>query len=167
MINFEDYFSYLEGDIYWKERLPTNKINKCFNTIYSGKKVGWVDNKGYRMCEIGHKSYPVSNVIWVMHHGHIPEGMVIDHIDGDTLNNRIENLRAVTREHNSWNNLAKGCSFHKRDKVWQANIRVNKKLIYLGSFSTEEEAKQAYNDAKLKYHSGYVDRLEKLLDAAN
>lgn len=159
MIDFSTYFSYSDGKLFWKERPAVNKVNKGFNTRFAGKEAGWVDNKGYKICEINHKAYPVSNVIWIIHNGEIPKGMVIDHIDGLTMSNRIENLRCVTYEQNSWNNAAKGVSFHKRDHVFQANIRVNKKLIYLGSFKTEEEARDAYVKAKLDYHTGFCDRV--------
>ncbi len=77
----------------------------------------------------------------------------IDHIDGNRLNNRIDNLREVTNQQNSFNrHNTKGYYFNKRDNNFRAQIKLNNKNIYLGSFDTEKEARQAYLDVKNKYH---------------
>lgn len=77
---------------------------------------------------------------------------MIDHIDRNKLNNRIENLRLVTHQENQFNRNTKGYTFHKQNKKWQADIRINGKKKYLGLFETEEGAHQAYLDAKKIYH---------------
>jgi hypothetical protein len=74
----------------------------------------------------------------------------IDHIDRDTKNNNINNLRVVTFQQNMFNKSGKGYSFD--GKKYIARIRANKKYFYLGRYDTEEEAKQAYKNAKLIYH---------------
>tara|TARA_R110000868_G_scaffold185862_2_gene427896 strand:- start:592 stop:1059 length:468 start_codon:yes stop_codon:yes gene_type:complete len=85
--------------------------------------------------------------------GEMGQDNQIDHIDGNRLNNSVDNLRIVTHQQNQWNRTnAKGCYFMKRDKNWQALIRVNNKDIYLGRFETEADARQAYLIAKQKYH---------------
>ena len=77
----------------------------------------------------------------------------IDHINGIKHDNRICNLRSVTRQQNQWNRTtSKGYTWNKKDKKWQAQIQVNKKVIYLGSYNTEEEARNAYLQAKGIYH---------------
>lgn len=87
---------------------------------------------------------------WYVVHNEIPD--VIDHINGDTLDNRIINLRSVTNQENAFNTKAKGYCYHKRVKKWSAKITINYKQIYLGYFDTKEEASIAYSDAKKKYH---------------
>ena len=78
---------------------------------------------------------------------------MIDHIDGNVKNNNINNLRIVSNKQNQWNQTkAKGYSWYKRDQNWRARIRVSGEVIYLGNFPTEEEARQAYLNAKLIYH---------------
>lgn len=77
----------------------------------------------------------------------------VDHHDGNTLNNRVENLRWVTHQQNQWNRTtAKGYYFHKARGKWQAQIRLDGKTIFLGRFNTEDEARAAYLAAKEKYH---------------
>ena len=77
----------------------------------------------------------------------------IDHINGVKHDNRIINLRSVTRQQNQWNQTkAKGYSWHKKNNKWCSVIRLNSKNIYLGSHNTKEEARNAYLAAKEIYH---------------
>jgi len=77
----------------------------------------------------------------------------IDHINGARYDNRLCNLRSVTRQQNQWNRTtAKGYHWDKKNKKWRAHITLNKKSINLGHFNTEEQARQAYLDAKQKFH---------------
>ena len=78
--------------------------------------------------------------------------LVIDHFDRNKINNDISNLRHVTHQENCFNKDVKGYSWYKKCNKYQAQIMLNGKRIYLGYFKTEEEAHQAYLDAKLKYH---------------
>lgn len=90
-----------------------------------------------------------------------------DHIDGDGLNNRRNNLRVATPADNvhntkrAKNNTSgyKGVSWHKRMKHWAANIRLNDRAVFLGYFDTPEEAYAAYCEAA-KQHYGEFARLE-------
>ncbi len=77
----------------------------------------------------------------------------IDHINGIRDDNRILNLRSVTNQQNQWNRkTAKGYYFFKRDNKWLSRIKLNNKLIFLGTYNTEQEARNAYLQAKEKYH---------------
>ena len=82
-----------------------------------------------------------------------PDGLMVDHIDGLRLNNCRSNLRVATAQENSWNRGAhrwgtskyRGVHWHKKDRKWQAAIRLNGKQKYIGSFGSEEDAATAYN----------------------
>jgi hypothetical protein len=79
----------------------------------------------------------------------------IDHINGIRDDNRICNLKSVTRQQNQWNRkTAKGyCKKIYKDSIYYiSQIKFNKKIIYLGCFNTEQEARNAYLQAKEKYH---------------
>jgi hypothetical protein len=77
----------------------------------------------------------------------------IDHINHNRSDNRVENLRIVTAQQNQWNRKdPKGYYFDKRKKKYHATIIVNWKPIFLGLFNTEEEAHQAYLNAKAIHH---------------
>lgn len=85
--------------------------------------------------------------------GQPPSGKMIDHIDGDGLNNKKSNLRFVTRRQNAQNMHIKksskypGVSYKKRYGTWEAYINFGNKKKCLGSFKTEEMAFSAYKDA--------------------
>ena len=89
--------------------------------------------------------------------GHTPNGhsSVVDHINSDKTDNRLENLRIVShRENTTFGYLKKetssrypGVVWYKPTKKWRARIRINRKLKYLGCFTSEEEAAQAYEKA--------------------
>lgn len=82
--------------------------------------------------------------------------LLIDHTNGDSLDNRRKNLRHAQFKENIWNKFVKGYSFHKRDKVWTARITVSGEKIVLGTFKTEALAKEARNDAVKKYHGRFA-----------
>ncbi len=91
-----------------------------------------------------------------------PPGMVVDHIDGDCLNNTRENLRLASVIENGYNRRVKRGSKTGYKGVtieegrFRARITVNKKLINLGSFSTVELAHAAYIEAAREYHKDFM-----------
>ena len=87
---------------------------------------------------------------WYYTHKEIVE--VIDHINGFRDDNRIENLRSVTHQQNNFNKDVKGYSWNKNENKWVSKIKINKREINLGYFDNEEDARQAYLEAKEKYH---------------
>lgn len=83
-----------------------------------------------------------------------PDGIQVDHINRNPLDNRKNNLRFATHLENCRNRTGvpgsssqfKGVSWHKTKQRWTANIRVDTKLRHLGSFLREEDAAIAYNN---------------------
>lgn len=103
-----------------------------------------------------------------------PEGLEVDHIDGDGLNNSRSNLRLATRTQNSANRGKnrnnrsgfKGVTFYKRTGKWMAQIGVDGKNVHLGYYGTPEEAAEAYDKAALAAWGPYA-RLNFPLDEAS
>lgn len=58
---------------------------------------------GYYTVKVGYEIYRNHRIVWEMHNGPIPDGMFVDHIDGNTSNNHIDNLRVVTNQSNCYN----------------------------------------------------------------
>jgi hypothetical protein len=94
-----------------------------------------------------------------------PTGLCVDHIFGDTLDNRKYNLRICTFTQNRKNTVKhketatskyKGIYWNKRDKAWRCQIRTNNKQIFLGNFKNEIEGAIAYNQAAIKYHGEFA-----------
>lgn len=86
-----------------------------------------------------------------------PDGYQVDHIDGDGLNNRRDNLRICRCSQNQGNaRIRKDCSsgvkgVSKNSGKWRARIQVNPKRMELGRYSTIDDAAKAYADAAAKY----------------
>ena len=76
----------------------------------------------------------------------------IDHIDGIRTNNHISNLRNVTQQENCFNTRCKGYYFHKKTGKYQAHIQLNGKLIHIGCYDSEDEAREAYLNKKAEVH---------------
>jgi len=77
--------------------------------------------------------------------------LVVDHIDHNKINNNVNNLRVVSQQQNQFNRSnPKG--YWKKNNRWRAKITYNGKNYHLGSYKTEEEAHNAYLEAKRQYH---------------
>ena len=76
----------------------------------------------------------------------------IDHINGIRDDNRIKNLREVTNQQNQFNKVGTKGYYLYRNGKWKSQISINNKVIGLGYFEKEEEARQAYLNAKKVYH---------------
>lgn len=114
-----------------------------------GEKVGHTTKRGYIITRLGTKHYKIHRIIFAIHHGYFP--LLVDHIDRNPKNNKIENLREATYSENSINtglrkNNAsgyKGVYFHKQRQKWASKIQRMNKKKWIGLFDTPEEAHQA------------------------
>lgn len=137
------------GNLYW-----LNPLGKAINRQYKGVPSGSLNNRGYVGINVNGKYYLAHRIIFYMHHGYLPK--YIDHINNIRADNRIENLRAVTKAQNGANQKVKGVSWNKQAKKWQAHIGVNGKRSYLGYFTNEIDAARAYNAAALKHFGEFA-----------
>lgn len=88
-----------------------------------------------------------------------PDGIEVDHINGDPLDNQRSNMRMCTHAENLRNQRPqtggtskhRGVSWCKRDARWQVHIKVNGKRLYLGNFTDEDDAARAYDAAAVQH----------------
>lgn len=114
-------------------------------------------------CKKTHKVYMHR---WIMEHvlDISLDGLQADHINGNRLDNRIDNLRTATKGQNAHNRKInnnstsgfKGVTYNKRDKAYQAQIRLNGKIFSLGYFQCPVEAAHAYDSAAKELHGEYA-----------
>lgn len=142
-----------------KECLSYNPEDGSFTWIKSNSnrtKIGddagcFGKTNGYKEIAINNRLYPSHRLAWLYVHGYFPpRGLVIDHINGNTIDNRICNLRCVTERQNSQNRDIHragkliGAHFDKKRGNWKARYKIRDKEHFIGRFPTEIEAHQAY-----------------------
>jgi hypothetical protein len=156
----------VEGDIAY---VP---LTQGYEAVIDADDVALVEGWNWCACVVGRMVYAVrtnnSDPRRRLIHLHRavmgnPEGLVVDHIDCDGLNNRRGNLRLATTAQNQHNSRAhkdnssgfKGVYWCNSNQKWGASIQVNRKRRYLGSFVTPEEAHAAYCAASSKMHGEF------------
>jgi hypothetical protein len=141
------------GQLWWKVREKGRRL---------ARPAGAPNGNGYRRVCVRGVRVLVHRAVWALHHGAWPE-REIDHIDGNRLNNRLENLRDVSAAYNHHNvraerpNKSGVRGVYLRRHRFQAMIRVDGRAVCLGSYATVEEASAAYWTAKRRLHPGWVE----------
>lgn len=134
-MEFSEVYEYSDGLL----------VNKKTKHVYHN-----IDKEGYLRVRLNGREYRGHRVIWELFNGPIPEGYVIDHIDGDTLNNNISNLRLTTIQQNMANSRKLGTNALPKG-VTKVGSRYRARISHLGvthsigTFDTAEEAGTAYS----------------------
>lgn len=150
----QSLFDYREGKLFWKHSHARGKIKE-------GQEAGCLSSRGYHRVMIGYKEYPTHRIIFLFHHGYVPK--VIDHINNDSLDNRIENLREASYQTNMYNrriglNNKSGCknvSWNAKSEKWQVHIRCDKKR-YCWYTKDFELAELIAHEARSLYHGEFA-----------
>ena len=138
--------------------------------FYKGKIIDGYVNEGYRRTTLSKdgiaRDFKLSQLVAMAFLEHTPNGhtFVVDHKDGDRSNDRVENLRIVTKRDNSTicfrsdrdslSSKYTGVCWRKDRSKWQSTIRFNGRVIHLGYFTDELEASKAYQSALSKIKDG-------------
>jgi hypothetical protein len=146
-------FEYRDGELFWKQRGRSRQL---------GRPAGAVNRDGYRRIKIMYKLYAVHRIVWTMH-GNAPMDF-IDHINGDVLDNRIENLRAVTHSQNCMNTRLrsdstsgiKGVHWNNTKQMWRGVVIVDGKHYYVGYFKNKNDAGSEVAKLREKLHGEYA-----------
>jgi len=142
-----EYFTYKDGEL----------ISNITNKPYCNR-----DRDGYIRVRKNGKEYRAHRLIWELFYGEIPDGYVIDHIDGNVYNNSIENLRLATKLQNTANksslsSLPKGIT--RVGKRYRVRISYMNKTFSVGTYNTVEEAEKAYNELAFEIHGEYAKHI--------
>lgn len=129
----------------------------------TGLKAGWVNGNGYLRVNVETKKVYIHHLAWVLATG-VPAKALVDHRNGDKMDNRFANLRECTDTENHRNskqrahsrNPYKGVRPMKNSKNWCARIRVDNREVWLGSHATPELAHAAYCAAALRFHGEFA-----------
>lgn len=135
-------------------------IGKAGRSTRLGAVAGNINTDGYRRICVRGKRYYAHRLAWWFIYGVWPN-KEIDHINLNKDDNRIVNLRLVTRSQNKQNmgairgsaSALKGAHWEPARKKWRAVIVANGKSIFLGRFKTDVEAAAAYAEAAKLYHT--------------
>lgn len=144
-------FSYHNGKLYWKD----SKGNKKAGTI-----AGVLREDGYRSIKVNNKSYLAHRLVFLFHHGYLPDE--VDHKIG--LSNNIENLRPATHGQNQQNKPLqanntsgfKGIGWHTASQKWQVRLKVCGKRMHFGLYHDIDYAKFVCNAMRYKYHGQFA-----------
>jgi hypothetical protein len=145
-------FEYKDGGLYWRE-------NKCRRNM---SKPAGNPHKNYLSLNYKNHTYTVHRLIFLYHHGYLPP--ILDHIDGNPMNNRIENLRPATKNQNGYNMKIrsnnttgyKGVYWRNREQRYLAACSVEGKKIELGYFKILEDAVKAVKEFREKHHGEFA-----------
>jgi hypothetical protein len=140
------------GALTWRLR-PNGRV--AANT-----QAGCIASTGYRVIRIDGRQWKAHRLVWLIVHGEEPAGD-LDHVDGNRLNNRIENLREASDLDNAQNRRRANCnsatgllgvSAPARRPVFHAVIRAAGKKIHIGTYQSADQAHTAYLTAKRLLH---------------
>lgn len=144
----------------------TGNLYRTFNARWGHSEDRLVTTRtahGYIKVSFDRVAFVAHRVIWLMVYGTVPDE--IDHINGDTADNRLENLRPCTHAENSRNTRLrsdntsgiKGVTLAKKaGDPWLAKIRADGRTVHLGYHATKEQAAAAYAAAAAVYHGEFA-----------
>ena len=152
------------GRLFWLPR-PEHMFSRRrtflqFNTCFANTEAFTaIDGRGYRSGRIWNKTYHGHRVVWAVCHGDWPN--VIDHINGDRADNRLINLRNITKAENARRKIktktTNGVSFCNIRNLWRARVTYNYKDRHLGYFNTQDEAIAAREKANIMLGFSYYE----------
>lgn len=159
------------GKLFWRERTPDmfpegqrqNQAYSSWTKKHCCKQALTAKTKGYLVGDIFGKTMRAHRVAWAIYYGEWPTAE-IDHINGNRSDNRISNLRDVSRSVNMRNvelspkNTSghNGVHWDKRERKWRARIRIDRTLKCLGYFHDIKDALIARKNAE--YNLGFTSR---------
>lgn len=137
----------------------------CRHKNKAGTPAGSLSNYGYWRVTLNSKKYLNHRIVWALTHNQDPGAFIVDHIDGNIVNNHPSNLRLATQKENLRNRAklekrnssgVTGVRWCDHRKKWQACICVNRKFVFLGRFDSLEKAAIVRRKAELMYFGSFA-----------
>lgn len=160
----DEYFFEKDNRLYWR-KLPKR------SKFHSGSMAGRI-KRGYYVIKLFGSEYLAHRCMYIMRGGHIPDDMLLDHINGNKLDNSPENHRLVTHYQNNHNRAVQkrsvsgvsGVTWHSKSQAWDVRVMVEGVTTNIGRFKCIETAKKKAIELKQKLHGEYsgLDRNEKI-----
>lgn len=130
--------------------------------VLIGDVAGSLSGNGYWQIKIKGRVYKAHRLAWLYMNGSLPE--MIDHINGNRADNRMENLRVCDRFSNMWNmkksvrnsSGVKGVSWNNQLSKWKAQITIKNNCLHLGYFENLELASLVVSEARCKFHNEFL-----------
>lgn len=152
-------FDFATGSVFWKS--PPYNHPRLLNKEAGGPRPN--HSKEYWVIKIGRKAVKRGRLIFFAAHGRWPTPCV-DHIDGNSLNDALTNLREATVTENAWNHKKRAKRSHLPMGVrlipvsgrYQARIAHNRRMFHLGSFDTPTEAHSVYLTKRKELYGEYA-----------
>lgn len=151
------------GRFWWKLRAyetfkgdaaTRQRCGKGWNQKYAGRRALTANSegRGYLVGSLNSTNVYAHRAAWMHYYGEeVPEGMYVDHINGDKSDNRIDNLRLVTPTQSQFNTPSrggrsglKGAAWDSKRNKWMAQMMQKGRLRFLGYFDTADEAAARY-----------------------
>lgn len=152
------------GEIRWKQVRCKNGRAIVGNLVGTTVRATTGNTRAYKVIKFDGKDYFAHRIAWFLATGEQPSGLV-DHRNGDSLDNRFSNLRLATDSQNQANSFArksrvlpKGVTVTKSGR-YRATIMVNWKQHGLGTHSTADDAAKAYSEAAKTYFGEFARAL--------
>jgi hypothetical protein len=148
-----ELFDYRDGHLYWRKRSNAK--------VAAGQTAGTVNASGYCVITINGKKIHAHRLIWLWHYETLP--LMVDHINRDTLDNRIENLREADYVRNAYNSKlksdntsgVKGVSWCNTFSRWVVQLYANKPKV-TGRFKRFEEAVEFAANKRRELHGEFA-----------
>lgn len=131
--------SFFENEVVYDSESPSGLSWRRYN----GRQITGRGQDGYYRFQLGGKAWKSHRVVWCLHHGDVDCDLVVDHVDRNKANNRIENLELKTQGGNCRNKTKRLAKYaRKRGNRWESHFTMplSGKYIHVGTYKTEQEA---------------------------
>lgn len=148
-------FTYKDGWLYWNNPVKSKKIKYTV-----GDRAGKQHSAGYIQICLNYKLYLAHRLIFLYHYGYLPR--LLDHINGDKTDNRIENIREATYSQNNFNsgvssrNTSGYKNVSKNKGKWQVVFKIDGVHKYYGTYADVHEAGKVANKVRKDLHKEFA-----------